>query len=195
MIKLIEAGNMRPGEFGLLMDMYRSRGRHFKDRHGWEVTVDGYGCEIDTFDDCNPLYVISTTTNGTYQGSLRLLPTTGPNMLRDVFPQLLWDPAAEHGRDEPIIESATIWESSRICADTPRALPELALGLGEVALKAGLTGVVTVIDTRMLRLLKVMGCALDVIGFPKRIGDVDCCAIMFTDPTEVERLRSRCQRV
>ena len=183
MIKLIEAGNMRPGEFGLLMDMYRSRGRHFKDRHGWEVMVDRHGAEIDTFDDCNPLYVISVSDAGAYQGSLRLLPTTGPNMLRDVFSDLL-------GAGQ-MIESATIWESSRICADTPRALPELALGIGEVALKAGLTGVVTVIDSRMLRLLRVMGYALDVVGVPKQIGGVDCCAVMFTDPTEVGRLRVR----
>lgn len=185
MIKLIERDNAyAPEHIALIHAMHRSRARHFADRHGWEVTVDWLGWEIDVFDEANPLYVISASTEGTYQGSLRLLPTTGPNMLRDVFSELL--------EPEQTVESATIWESSRICADTPRALPELALGIGEVALKAGLTGVVTVIDTRMLRLLRVMGCALDVIGVPKRIGDVDCCAVMFTDPTEVDRLRARC---
>ena len=42
------------------------------------------------FDDANPLYLVSVDPDTEeYWGSLRLLPTTGPNMLRDVFPQLL----------------------------------------------------------------------------------------------------------
>jgi N-acyl-L-homoserine lactone synthetase len=75
---------------------------------GWEVVVtDGY--ERDRFDDENPLYLISVNPrSGEYWGSLRLLPTTGPNMLRDVVPFLL--------KDDEAIESAAIWECSRICA-------------------------------------------------------------------------------
>ena len=87
--------------------MFRSRAETFSGRLGWEVVVkDGY--ERDRFDELNPLYVISVDPDsGEYWGSLRLLPTTGPNMLRDVFPQLL-------GEDEQVAH-ATIWESSRIC--------------------------------------------------------------------------------
>jgi len=55
------------------------------------------------FDDLNPLYLLSVDEGGELLGCLRLLPTTGPNMLRDVFNVLIPD-----GK----IESPLIWESS-----------------------------------------------------------------------------------
>src|ERR1700752_3797681 len=106
MLKFIEGS--RASLFPLEMDaMFRNRAVTFSERLGWDVTVkDGY--ERDSFDDANPLYLVSVDPDTEeYWGSLRLLPTTGPNMLRDVFPQLL---------DGDYIESATIWECSRICA-------------------------------------------------------------------------------
>src|SRR5271166_2633759 len=88
--------------------MFRSRALIFSERLGWQVDVKD-GRERDRFDDENPLYLISVDPkSGQYWGSLRLLPTTGPNMLRNVFPFLLRD-------DQAVIENATIWESSRIC--------------------------------------------------------------------------------
>ena len=107
MLKFIEGS--RASLFPREMDaMFRNRALTFSERLGWDVTVrDGY--ERDEFDDANPLYLVSVDpSTNEYWGSLRLLPTTGPNMLRDVFPCLL-----DEGE---YIESATIWESSRICA-------------------------------------------------------------------------------
>ena len=105
MLKLIEGSyaSFFPREINA---MFRNRAETFAERLGWEVAVkDGY--ERDMFDDANPLYLVSVDPDTEeYWGSLRLLPTTGPNMLRDVFPQLL---------DGDTVESATIWESSRIC--------------------------------------------------------------------------------
>jgi len=140
MLKLIEGSyaSFFPKEID---SMFRNRAEAFSDRLGWEVVVkDGY--ERDRFDDANPLYLVSVDPDTEeYWGSLRLLPTTGPNMLRDVFAQLL---------DGDFIESATIWESSRICATTsPRqpdrgksgvnyALSELILGIG--VFRAGFGG-------------------------------------------------------
>ncbi|MBV9287781.1 MAG: hypothetical protein JO288_08155, partial [Hyphomicrobiales bacterium] len=153
------------------------------DRLGWDVVVRN-GWERDRFDDENPLYLVSVNPdNGEYWGSLRLLPTTGPNMLRDVFPQLL-----EEGE---IIESATIWESSRIHAVNAKGpfprrnsgvswvLSELILGIAEVALIAGLTQIVTVTDWRLFRMLRAAGGDPQIIGKPQRIGDTMTCAILF----------------
>src|SRR5260370_28564252 len=115
MLKLIEGSyaSFFPREMDA---MFRDRARTFSGRLGWEVTVkDGY--ERDTFDDANPLYLVSVDPDTEqYRGSLRLLPTTGPNMLRDVFPFLL-----DEGE---FIESATIWEASRICAVTTEGEPQ-----------------------------------------------------------------------
>jgi acyl homoserine lactone synthase len=182
MIRLFDGTNTNCG-IQEIDAMFRSRAETFSDRLGWEVVVKN-GYERDRFDDLNPLYLISVDPDsGEYWGSLRLLPTTGPNMLRDVFPQLL-------GKEEQV-EHPTIWESSRICvansADQPErmktwlnhALCELLLGVGEVAIPAGLTKIVSVFDARMLRILRTAGCNPKIIGLPQRIGKVMSYAALF----------------
>jgi acyl homoserine lactone synthase len=181
MLKLIEGScaSFFPREMDA---MFRDRARTFSGRLGWEVTVkDGY--ERDTFDEANPLYLVSVDPDTEqYRGSLRLLPTTGPNMLRDVFPFLL---------EGEFIESATIWEASRICAvaanDPPQrgknglslALGDLLAGIGEVAIIAGLTQIVAVFDERFYRITKAAGCAPQIIGAPRRIGGTMSYAGLF----------------
>jgi N-acyl-L-homoserine lactone synthetase len=170
MLKIIEGSyaSFFPREMDA---MFRNRAETFSDRLGWEVVVKD-GRERDVFDDANPVYLVSVDPETEeYWGSLRLLPTTGPNMLRDVFPQLL---------DGGYVESATIWESSRICAAALPGQPErnrsgvnyvlceLILGIGEVALAAGLTQIVSVFDARIFRVLKAAGCNPEIIGTPQR---------------------------
>jgi len=181
-LKVIEG--KRSSLYPMEMDaMFRNRAQIFSERLGWEVTVkDGY--ERDTFDDANPLYLISVDPHtNEYWGSLRLLPTTGPNMLRDVFPFLL--------SEGEYIESATIWETSRICAVSSEgqpersqngvslALGELLAGIGEVAIIAGLTQIVAVFDARIYRILKAAGCDPQIIGAPRRIGGTMSYAGLF----------------
>jgi acyl homoserine lactone synthase len=181
MLKLIE-GSYAP-KFPKEMDaMFRNRALTFSERLGWDVSVND-GHERDVFDDANPLYLISVDPETSeYWGSLRLLPTTGPNMLRDVFPYLL-------GEGE-FIESATIWESSRICAVAAEGQPdrsrngvnlalELLAGIGEVAIIAGLTQIVSVFDARIYRVLRAAGCNPQIIGRPRRIGGTMSYAGLF----------------
>jgi N-acyl-L-homoserine lactone synthetase len=181
MLKLIEGSyaSFFPKEIDA---MFRNRAETFSRRLCWEVIVkDGY--ERDAFDDANPLYLVSVDPDTEqYWGSLRLLPTTGPNMLRDVFPQLL---------DGGYIESATIWEVSRICATAVVGQPdrstsgvnyvlsELILGIGEVSVAAGLTQIVAVFDARFLRILHAAGCNPQIIGKPQRIGETMSYAGVF----------------
>ena len=194
MLKLIEG--TYASRFPRDMDaMFRNRAEVFGKRLGWEVKVkDGY--ERDRFDDLDPLYLVSVDpVSGDYWGSLRLLPTTGPNMLRDVFPQLL--------EDGETVESATIWESSRICAIAAPGQPdrtkngvgyvlsELIAGIGEVAMLAGLTQIASVFDARILRVLKSVGCEPELIGRPERIGDVMAYAALFEpDPERLQAFRA-----
>jgi acyl homoserine lactone synthase len=182
MLKLIEGSyaSFFPKEMNA---MFRNRAETFSGRLGWDVVVKN-GYERDSFDDANPLYLVSVDPETEdYWGSLRLLPTTGPNMLRDVFPYLL--------EDGECIESATIWEVSRICAKDVEgqpdrtksgvnfALNELILGIGEVALLAGLTQVVCVFDARMFRVVKAAGCNPQIIGRPRQIGNTMSYAGLF----------------
>jgi acyl homoserine lactone synthase len=182
MLKLIEGAqaHLFPNEIDA---MFRSRAEIFRDRLGWDVVVKD-GKERDGFDDCNPLYLISVhPKTGIYQGSLRLLPTTGPNMLRDVFSPLRGD--------HPPIESRTIWESSRICVAKPEekaervganlnvALLELLSGIADVGARENLTQIVSVFDARMFRILRHVGLRLEVIGTPQKIGKVMSYAALF----------------
>jgi len=182
----------RAGVFpGLVDAMFRCRAQTFHERLGWDVVVkDGY--ERDRFDDENPLYIVSVDPDTEeYWGSIRILPTTGPNMLRDVFSCLL--------ADGDVVESATIWEASRICAVSKYAQPERAKGrvnyvvsemlvaICELAPLAGLTQIVGVCDAPTFRVLKAAGCEPEMIGTPRRIGVTMCYAGLFDAGEATER--------
>jgi acyl homoserine lactone synthase len=164
-----------------IAQMHEIRKRTFYDRLHWQVkTLRSW--EIDEFDALNPLYLLSIDENDNVRGSLRLLPTTGPNMLADVFPELLPDGMR--------IESATIWESSRFSVDQEaaaersdnllnRTTGELLTGIVEVGLLAGLTEVVSVYDAMFARILKRANCAAEIIGKPARLGDIMGYAALF----------------
>jgi len=94
----------------LLDDMHRLRHRVFHEKLGWQVSsIDGR--EIDAFDELDPTYMLAADRQGHVSGTWRLLPTSGPYMLKDVFPQLL--------RGENAPQSQAIWEISRF-AVSPR---------------------------------------------------------------------------
>src|SRR5580704_796023 len=87
-----------------LYQMHRIRKTVFKDRLGWDVTVSGE-LELDEYDALEPSYLLSIDRYGTLSGCVRLLPTTGPNMLRDIFPSLVTEAA--------VPRSERVWEASR----------------------------------------------------------------------------------
>jgi len=156
MIRLIQGADSH--RYPREMDaMFRARAAVFAGRLGWDVTVVD-GREIDSFDGLNPLYLIAIDeATNTIRGSLRLMPTTGPNMLKQCFAGFF---------DQPVdIESGTIWECTRFClhpdAETQpsatgamRTTWELMLGICEVGLRAGLSHIQGVYDQSMVRVYK-----------------------------------------
>ncbi len=162
------------GDFiGEIAEMHRLRYRVFKERLNWEVQVSG-NMEIDEFDALGPAYLLQRASDGRIQGCVRLLPSIGPNMLRDAFPILLEDEAAP--------ASSTIWESSRFALDIPPDAPkaqhglacatyELFAGMTEFGLSRRLTEIVTVTDARMERILRRAGWPLRRIGKPRALGN------------------------
>lgn len=93
----------------VMASMHRLRHRIFKQRMGWDVPSDG-ALERDQFDIDETIYLVSVNDQtGDVDGTFRLLPTTGPNMLRDVFPALMGP--------LPIPANPFIWEMSRLCID------------------------------------------------------------------------------
>jgi acyl homoserine lactone synthase len=103
-----------------LAEMHRLRYRVFKERLDWDVQFSG-DMEIDEFDALRPAYLIQRASDNRVQGCVRLLPSTGPTMLRDTFPVLL-DGA-------PAPTNTVIWESSRFALDLPSDTPKATHGL------------------------------------------------------------------
>ena len=104
----------------LLAAMFRLRRRVFKERLDWTVSVSG-DLELDVYDALNPIYLVMLAGNRDVLGCVRLLPTTGPTMLADTFPELL------NGHAPP--RSNRILESSRFCVDTALAAEAAGNGL------------------------------------------------------------------
>ena len=87
----------------------RLRNAVFADQLGWDVPVHG-DMEYDEYDSLGSTYLIwSDATQRTVYGVVRLLPTTGPTLLHDVF-------AATHNSDAALI-GAGIHEGTRMCLD------------------------------------------------------------------------------
>lgn len=183
----------RYGEFvDDLAEMHRLRYRIFKERLGWDVQVGG-DMEVDEFDACQPVYLLQRNDDGRVQGCVRLLPTTGPTMLRDTLPALLDGQAAP--------ASDAIWESSRFGGDLctreaktagsiARATYELFAGMIEFGLMRQLTDIVTVTDARMKRILCRARWPLKRLGAPRPIGKT----IAVAGYLEVSRERLSCVR-
>ncbi len=187
---------INPDRYGAFIDelaeMHRLRYRIFKERLGWDVQVSG-DMEVDEFDACGPVYLLQKDDGGRIQGCVRLLPTTGPTMLRDTFPALLDGQAAP--------ASNTIWESSRFGVDLctrdtrsarsiARPTYELFAGMIEFGLMQQLTDIVTVTDARMERILCRAGWPLRRLGSPRPIGKT----IAVAGYLEVSRERLSCVR-
>nr|ACF28618.1 quorum sensing AHL synthase [Mesorhizobium tianshanense] len=169
----------------LFEQMFRMRAAVFAGRLGWDVTV-AEGQESDRFDAEDPLYLLCVD-EAAYQlkGAVRLLPTTGPNMLRDVFAVLVPDGS---------VESPLIWESSRFAVNPELAVGaarqdanhivntttiELLCGLVEAAQLAGVEHIVSVFDARMARIFRTIDCPYEAIGVPARIGGTMTYAGLF----------------
>ena len=138
--------------------MFKDRAAQFHTRLGWEVEVDDAGYERDSYDDLNPMYIIWEKPDGTHGGSLRLLPTTGDNMLADHFLNLT---------DGVRIESRLIWECTRFClapGAEPTVSSALMLGVLEIGLSLGLTHVAGVFDVRMIRVYRRVGWGPTILG-------------------------------
>jgi N-acyl-L-homoserine lactone synthetase len=151
MIRLIQGANAaaHPKEID---SMFRARAAVFHDRLGWSVSVQN-SLEIDKYDALNPLYLVCIDDQGIPKGSLRLLPTTGPNMLGECF--------GSYFDDSVDLSSSTIWECTRFCihpntrkevsaTGAMRTTWELMLGICEVGLLAGLTQIQGVYGESMI---------------------------------------------
>lgn len=160
-------------DFPLFDQMFRLRAETFKTRLGWDVTVKD-GWERDSYDDAEPLYVLSIDPeDGHLLGSCRLLSTSGRHMMSEVF--------GPHFSEDAILCSPNIWEITRFCVceerkstATPsglnRATVEMLAGVCELGRRAGVSHVTAVFDPLMGRIYRRAGLKTSVIGQSDTLG-------------------------
>ncbi|MGY3534557.1 acyl-homoserine-lactone synthase [Bradyrhizobium sp. USDA 4452] len=156
----------------LLTRMYQLRRRIFHDRLEWDVSVSD-GMELDIFDTLSPSYLAVLSDRKEVLGCVRLLPTTGPTMLGEVFASLL--------AGTPMPRDRRILESSRFCVDTQKLADSSSGGLSratfmlfaamiEYLRRTESCSIVTVTDVRMERILRRAGWPLQRIAPPQPFG-------------------------
>lgn len=160
----------------VLLDMFAFRHQVFYRRLGWEVHT-RYELEYDEFDDMDPVYMVAESHGGEIEGCWRLLPTLGPYMLSDTFPQLL--------KGEPVPRDRHVWELSRFAVATREDAVEQQAPLNDVtmsmirevydfALSHDIHEYVTVTSVALERLLRRTGLPIRRFGDGKaqRVGKV-----------------------
>jgi acyl homoserine lactone synthase len=163
----------------LINSMYGLRHAMFAERLQWKVESQN-GLERDWFDRLDPTYVVARHPVDPLRavGSWRLLPTTGPYMLKDVFPELL------HGQAAPT--DPAVWEASRFAV--ARCDDGVAFGMNETPVamiremlrfvrRHGVREIVTVTSVGVERLIRNLGLRTERFGPAIQIGDVRTVAL------------------
>jgi acyl homoserine lactone synthase len=155
-----------------MQGMYKLRYEVFAKKLGWDVkTVNEM--EMDQYDDlASVAYVLAKAPDGQVDACWRILPTSGPYMLRDTFPELL------HGQQAP--EAEDCWELSRFAIATSPSLTAngtfgplskaLMVESARFATARGINRYVTVTTPIMERMMKHQGLHIHRIGPAIKIG-------------------------
>ena len=174
-----------------LDEMHRLRYRLYVEERGWKALARPDKREIDQFDTLDATYLLGIDDIGRVTGGLRLVPTTGPHLIRNVFPH-----AVQWAR---IPTGDTIYEFTR-CFVTPnpemdhasrrRAAGELYCAMFEYGLAIGLTHISLLCDTFFLPHMLECGWHARPLGPPTPYDEGECIAVIFeVSETTLERTR------
>jgi acyl homoserine lactone synthase len=165
----------------LRREVFAFRHRVFRERLAWEIRTHD-ALEFDEFDALLPLYMLARRADGHLLALWRLLPTTGPYMLRNTFPFLL------EGRAAP--RDPAVWEISRFAFDPPDNAGEgiwlfeatagrMLCALCEYGLANGICEVLVVYDKPMALVLHRLGCVPRWVSRQHAIGATEAVAAAF----------------
>jgi len=167
----------------LLDQSFRLRKRVFADQLGWDVSVSGHR-ERDCYDELHPGYLLwCGEDQRQLYGSVRLMPTTGPTLLYDVFRETFPDVCD--------LIAPGIWEGTRMCIDEDaidrdfpdmrpdRAFCLLLLALCEAALANGINTMISNYEPHMRRVYQKAGAELDELGRSDGYGRFPVCCGAF----------------
>ena len=162
--------------FPLLFEsMHCDRKRVFVDLLKWDIPHEG-GFEIDQYDGPSARYLIlDDPSTGEHLGSVRLLPTTGPHLMGDVFSHL-----CEQG--VPVADD--IWEITRFVVsprvsrkDRLRVRNMLGRAMIEWGIAENICAYTCVCELGFLNQLLASNWSINHLGLPQRIGQTTVGAL------------------
>ena len=180
----------------LMRQIFALRKVVFSDQLGWDVPVKG-GLERDRYDNLDTSYLVwCSEDRKTLYGLVRLMPTTGPTLLHDVF-------HATHGCN-PNLRRKDIWEGTRMCLDEAKIARDFAgldaaqgfnllfLALCEAALELGIGRLVSNFEPCMSRVYRRAGLSYDLHGRADGYGakPVYCASFEVSQPV-LETMRRK----
>lgn len=152
----------------LLAGMFEDRKRLFVDLFGWDVPVVDGRYEIDQFDGAAATYLIALGETTRHIGSLRLLPTTAPHILGDLFPELC---------DTDVPRGPAVREITRLCLPTRLGATmrrvvrdRLISAMVDHALGHGIATLTGVVASSFLAQILAMGWRCAALGPARMIG-------------------------
>lgn len=177
MIFVVDAANRRHFAADLAM-MHRQRKAVFVDRAGWQIPVIG-DQEVDRYDALeDTMYLLAKAEpHGPLLASARILTTTGPHLMRDLY-------SASYRAALP--SGPNVWEISRYCTApgiggrTKRLhlLWEIIAGIMETALHHHVDQVIFVANRALLPLALACGWDAKTAGPTMSDGDEEATAVI-----------------
>jgi len=150
----------------MLDSYFRIRHEVFAKERGWKAVERSDQRDIDAFDRPDTIHLVAIDGDRVVGGQ-RLVPTTSPHMLSEIFPDLA------SVRGVPV--GPTIWEASRYFVVRERRSGRtdctMLAGVQEFGLDEGITHYSAVIETWWLPRLHEAGFVVRPLGLPTLIED------------------------
>lgn len=161
MIEIIQRG--QPAAAQSLHEMHRLRKIIFKDRMKWDVNITKDGLEIDNYDINGTIYILARNEKGQIVGCWRAMPTSGPSMIREIWPQFL--------DSLPMPYSDNVWEVSRFGVHSFgekgtefTVISSMISSLIQTALFTNITHIYTLYNKAIGRTIKQVGWVPDTVS-------------------------------
>ena len=191
-VHVVHSGNRRQ-YLDEIEQMHRHRHRVFVGMMGWKSLESPDVLDIDEFDTPNAVYLVAID-NGIVRGSLRLIPSWRPHMLRNLFPDYVEGDAPS---------GPGVWEWTRHAPgdkDFSRDINHqvrflLNIAVYEFAASRGIETFIGIADCQIVPRMIDLGWKVDPIGLPVNYGEGVAYAFrMDVDHANNGRLRARLAR-
>src|SRR6185437_16692626 len=178
MIYVIDSRNRRGFQLQI-EQMFRLRHEIYVGRRGWKALEKADGRDVDQFDTDATVYLLSIDDEGQVTGGLRLNPTTGPHLIRDILPHTVAGeeiPVGEH------IYEFTRWfvVKERVSAEENRRVAgELLVAMLEYGKHIGLTHISLCCDAFFWKTMQETRWDVRRLGPITRYPEGKCISVLF----------------